>query len=514
MTRTLASSTALSLVLMAQAALAEVTPSEVWGNWQALATSAGQDVTFDNVAESGDAVEVTGLVLTYTDDLGGSFSARIDKITFAANGDGTVGVTMSESYPMTLAFPADAEGPSAMKLTVNQPGLLITAGGSATETTYDFTAPTVSVVLDEVKDQAGTVLDTKADLVLTGTTASYLVAAEGEATRLDSSFTAGSLALNLSGTSPEDGGSGTVAVSFSDIKGATKGNLLGAEIMANMAVALNSGFTTDSTMSFGAMALTADITDPTGPTTIKGSATGGDFVLAVDKVRVNYGSSLKGAQFTVSGAQIPFPEVAIGFAETAFNVLIPSSMSETPQDFAYLTKIVDLTISEEVWGLIDPAATLSREPATLILDTKGTGRWTSDIFADMAEDIGGQVENPEAPVQDRPAPGELNSLDLTQILLKAAGAEIAATGGLTFDNADLTTFQGMPAPTGAINVSIKGVNKLIDNLIAMGLVPEDQAMGARMMMGMFTRPGAGPDEVTSVIEFKDGGLFANGQQLQ
>jgi hypothetical protein len=39
-------------------------------------------------------------------------------------------------------------------------------------------------------------------------------------------------------------------------------------------------------------------------------------------------------------------------------------------------------------------------------------------------------------------------------------------------------------------------------------------MGARMMLGVFTRPGAGPDEVTSVIEFRDGGLFANGQQLQ
>jgi hypothetical protein len=39
-------------------------------------------------------------------------------------------------------------------------------------------------------------------------------------------------------------------------------------------------------------------------------------------------------------------------------------------------------------------------------------------------------------------------------------------------------------------------------------------MGARMMLGMFTRPGSEADQVTSVIEFKDGGLFANGQQLQ
>jgi hypothetical protein len=48
----------------------------------------------------------------------------------------------------------------------------------------------------------------------------------------------------------------------------------------------------------------------------------------------------------------------------------------------------------------------------------------------------------------------------------------------------------------------------------MGLLPEDQAMGFRMMLGMFTRPGAGGDQVTSLIEFRDGGIFANGQQLQ
>jgi hypothetical protein len=487
---------------VAQAAFAEVTPAEVWANWQALATSAGQEITFDNIAESDDAIEVSGILITYTDELGGSFSANIDKVTFADNGNGTVGITMSESYPMTLAFPAEDDGPSAMKLTVNQPGLLITAGGSATETKYDFVAPTVSVVLDEIKDQAGTVLDTKADLVLTGSTASYMVATADDATKLDSSFAAGSLTLNVSGASPESGESGTVTVSFNDLQGSSKGNLLGAEMMANMATALNSGFTTDSSMSFGAMALTADVTDATGPTAIKGSATGGGFALALDKMRINYGTSLKGAQFTVSGAQIPFPEVAVGFTESAFNVLIPASKSEEPQDFAFLTKIVDLTVSDDVWGLFDPAAMLSREPATFILDTKGTGRWLQDIM------------DPEVQMEGVEPPGELNSLDLTQVLLKAAGAEIAATGGLTFDNSGATTFQGMPAPSGSIDVTIKGVNKLIDNLIAMGLLPEDQAMGARMMLGLFTRPGAAPDEVTSVIEFKDGGLFANGQQLQ
>jgi hypothetical protein len=258
-----------------------------------------------------------------------------------------------------------------------------------------------------------------------------------------------------------------------------------------------------------------NVTEATGPTVIKGAATGGGFVLALDNARMNYGTSLTGASLTVSGAEIPFPEVKVGFAETAFNVLMPSTISESPQDFALLTKVVDLTISEDVWGLFDPAATLSREPATFILDTKGTGRWTSDLFADLSQDIAKEIESPGAGSQgDATTPGEINSFDLTQLLVKAAGAEVGASGALTFDNADLTSFDGVPAPTGTINIDIKGVNALIDNLIAMGILPDDQAMGARMMLGIFTRPGAGPDEVTSVIEFRDGGLFANGQQLQ
>ena len=117
----------------------------------------GRQPSFDNVADSGDEIDVTGLLITYTNDLRGSFSASIGKTAFADNSDGTVGVTMSESYPMTLAFPADGGGPSAMELTVNQPGLLITADGSATETLYDFTVPTISIAPDEVKDKAGTV---------------------------------------------------------------------------------------------------------------------------------------------------------------------------------------------------------------------------------------------------------------------------------------------------------------------------------------------------------------------
>jgi hypothetical protein len=43
---------------------------------------------------------------------------------------------------------------------------------------------------------------------------------------------------------------------------------------------------------------------------------------------------------------------------------------------------------------------------------------------------------------------------------------------------------------------------------------EEDATGARMMVAMFANPGAGEDELTSTLEFKDKHFFANGQQIQ
>lgn len=503
MIRNLTCTSALALVLAANAAGADVTPQEVWESWQAMLTSAGQELTVGNTSDSGSAIEVTDIAVTQKDQMGGTSSISFDKLTFTDNGDGTVTVGMPESYPLALAFPAQDDGPGSMKLTVNQPGMTIVAGGSATETSYDFNAPNVTIKLDEVTDQDGKVLDTEADMVMTEATAKYVVVRDGDITGLDMTYAAKGVVLNVSGTdTAEGGGKGRGTVSLADLSGATKGNFLGAEMMANMAAALNSGFTMESSFSFGALTADLDITEASGPTKLTATATGGGLNVAMDKTKLNYGSSLNGAKFTVSGAEIPFPEVEIAFAESAFNVDMPVSKSDTPQDFSYLTKVVDFTVSEDVWGLFDPAGTLSRDPATIIVDLKGTGFWKADIM------------DPEMQMEGAQPPGELHSLDLTQVLAKAAGTEVAATGALTFDNADTTTFDGVPRPDGKMTVSIKGATKLIDNLIALGIVNEDDAMGFRMGLAMIAKPGAGPDELISEVEFKEGGLFTNGMRMR
>jgi hypothetical protein len=502
MTRAFGRSSTIALVFIGSAAAADVTPKDVWDSWQAMTTSAGQELTVGGTTQKGDTLEVSDILLTYKDQLGGSASVAFDKLAFKDNGDGTVTVTMPESYPITMAFPAEDEGPGSMKLTVTQPGLRIIAAGSATETSYDFAAPTVGIALDEITDQAGKAIDVQADFTMTEATSKYLVVRDGDKTALDMSFGAKALVMNIEGKEAETANGGKAVITFNDLNGATKGNFLNAEMMANMATALNSGFTMDSSFNFGAMTADIDIVETTGPGKVAANASGGGFQLAMSKDQLTYGTSLSGAKFTISGADIPFPRVEFGFADSGFKIVMPVSKADTPQDFSFLTKVVDLTVSEEIWGLFDPVGSLSREPATFIFDTKGTGFWKQDIM------------DPSAQMSGVEPPGELHTLDLTEVLAKAAGAEVSATGGLTFDNTDLETFSGMPRPEGLITVTIKGVNKLIENLIALGILTDDDAMGFRMGLAMFARPGAGPDELVSEVEFRDGGLFANGQQLQ
>jgi hypothetical protein len=221
----------------------------------------------------------------------------------------------------------------------------------------------------------------------------------------------------------------------------------------------------------------------------------------MDQSEFRYAVETKATDITVTGPQIPFPEVRLSFAGAAMGLTMPVSKSDAPQPFSFLTRLSDLTISDEIWSMFDPTAAFPRDPVTIVVDTKGTATLLADMF-DEAAMASGQP------------PADLNTLSLTELRAKAFGAEATGTGDLTFDNSDKVTFDGVPAPSGEVVLAVTGANALIDKLVAMGFVPEEQAMGARMMMAMFFRPGDAQDSLTSTIEFKDKGIYANGQKLR
>ncbi|CAN0590927.1 unnamed protein product, partial [Ectocarpus sp. 12 AP-2014] len=201
-----------------------------------------------------------------------------------------------------------------------------------------------------------------------------------------------------------------------------------------------------------------------------------------DKSGLAYGGTNKDLTVTFGGAMIPFPPMTLSMAESSGRFAMPVVPSdEDAQGFAMSFSMVDLVLDPFLWTMLDPGGALPQDPATVVLDLEGEGLLTQDIFDPaFAEQIAG-------------APGQLNAITLNELRLNIAGAEL----------------------TGVVNMMLTGGNGLLDTLVGMGLVPEEQAMGARMMMGLFARPGTGEDTLVSTIEMKeDGSVLANGQRIR
>ena len=498
-----AGSTAILLALGATVATADVTPEEIWQNWQDEAALMGQTWTAANVARDGDTLVVEGVEIRGSDPAV-SVVGTIGEINFADNGDGTVEITMSDSYDIAFSAPAAAgvEGakPTAATLTIAQPGLVVTASGTAAATSYEFEGPSFAITLTSLEgtDVAATAEATMADI-----SGSYLVEGEGEVFAIAMDLAAATASVNFAVKDASTGSDMTLALQMADTESAVTANILGDAMMQDLSAALKAGFSVDMGFGYGQTSYDVKVIEAGQPTTIKGGATGGEMTFGMNGTRMEYASSGKGINLAMSSPDIPFPEVKLSYAESAFRFLMPVAKSDTPADFAMLAKIVDLAISDDIWAMIDPGAALPHNPATLVIDSKGTATITSDMMNDTEMAIIG-----EAP------PGLLNSFDLTELHAKILGAELTGKGSFTFDNADMTTFDGMPAPTGSLELALIGGNALLDKLVGMGLLSEDDAMGARMGVAMLANSDPASDTLTTLLEFKDKGFFANGQQLQ
>ena len=224
----------------------------------------------------------------------------------------------------------------------------------------------------------------------------------------------------------------------------------------------------------------------------------------MDAESLAYDVSGTGVDMNVQTSDLPFP-LSMTMAEMAFKLEMPVARSEEEQPFSFLLKLADFAVPEELWGLVDPGRALPRDPATVLLDVSGRAKLSADLFDPMiAEGLAG----------DQP-PGELHALTINELLVSAAGAKLSGLGEFTFDNTDLESFDGMPAPSGLARLQLVGANGLIDKLIGMGLMSEEDAMGARMMMGMLTVPGDAPDTLNSEITVtEEGHVLANGQRLK
>ncbi len=491
-------STAVIALCSASGSFADVTADEVWANWRSMAADMGQTLSAGSEDRSGNALALRDVSMT-VDFEEGSANGTIAEVIMTELGNGTVAITMSEEFPMDVSV-TPAEGtPGSFSLLVRSPGMTTLASGDPDAIAYEYSAPSLSISVANIEAE-GAPVDLSFEVAMTEATGRY--ATSGNTPRvIESGLGAKAMTVSMEGKDTE-GGNGSVSMSatINDIASASTGTLSPFAGMTNLSEMLAAGFDTKGTMSHGAVSYLVNGTDADGTFSMEGSAASGAFDFALGPDGLNYGGTNAGIALDISASQIPFPVVSMAMDEASGRLIMPLTVSETPDDVALSMRIVGLAVNDMIWSIFDPNAVLPRDPATLVIDLAGKANWLVDVF-DPA-----YAENP-----GEAAPGQLHEANVNELRLSIAGAELTGDGAFTFDNTD----PAMPKPAGALNLQLVGGNGLLDKLVQMGLIPEDQAMGARMMLGLFARPGGGEDTLVSTIEVQpDGAVLANGQRIK
>ncbi|MDO9526012.1 MAG: DUF2125 domain-containing protein [Gemmobacter sp.] len=480
-------------------AFAQVTPEEVWGNWKTLAESSGVSVSAASESRVGDTLTLVDVTVK-SDQNGARITAPMGTVLMRAGSGGTVEVMMSPEYTMDISIDEQDSDPVEMALSVAHTGAKIVASGTLDNLTYAASAESIAISLDALSVK-GEEMPLGVEISMTGVASTSTTSGQ-DIRDQTADLTIAELAIAVDAEDPEGDGTMTFSMASEALAMRYAGTMIPGMAGPDMAKALRDGLMVQGSYAIGPTSFDFDFADKAETAKGQGNiaSTALDFNLSKDAL--SYTSSAVGVDVTASGSQIPFPELKFSLGEYALGLTMPVIKSDVPSDFRVLLRLVDLVLPPEIWAMGDPTGTLTQGPATVVLDAKGKARMLVDIM-DPAATSGEEI------------PGEIEALDITELKLSAVGAELTGTGAFTFDNADKTTFPGMPAPDGSADFKLVGGNGLLDNLIAMGVIPQEQAMGMRMMMGLFGRVGTDPDTLTSKIEVKsDGTILANGQRIQ
>ncbi len=492
---------AVMAIVLPTAAFAELTALEVWDKWKNLAESVGQTITVGSQSTNGDTLILNDITMT-TEFPDGNASSTLEFLEFRERNDGTVAITIAPDFPFSFSTNSDNTEAIDFAMIIRQTGTNIIASGDSENIDLDYLASDISLSVDKLYVD-GEEIDLKFEFSMNDIDGQYSLIT-GDTNTYSSNFSAGILTYDVRFSDPDEGGGFVATGSMRDLQSNSLTSLPDEMDFSDPLALYKGDFSVSGGFSTGQTESTIEVEDADGNFSAVTSGDGSELNFSIQNGSVAYGGSARGVQYTVRAPQIPFADLSFGFSEIAFNLLMPLAQSNDPQDFAFLIRLAGFEIGDMVWNMFDPGEIMPRDPATISIDVTGQLNLLLDIFdPELADNFDGEM------------PAELHNLQINNITLSAAGAEITGTGDFTFDNSDLETFDGFPAPTGVVDMSIIGINGLMDRLIQMGFLQQDQAMGARMMLGLFTRPGNGQDTLTSTIEVTpDGSVFANGQQIR
>jgi hypothetical protein len=507
--RIIPSTCAFAVCFVANSAAADLSAEQVWGDWRSYMEGMGYSVSATE-SISGDTLSVSDISVQMSSAAdGGTMTLRMGPLQFVESGTGTVEVVMPPSMPLMLDItPGDDAEPVQMTLDYTQSGQRMIASGDAAAMVYDYSADTFGMAMAALTVD-GVAMDASAAKVsVTGDSLlSQTKVNVGDTRSYDQNITLGNLVYDIFFKSPDSVEAMQINSTVQSLAfaGTSTTPLDPVAQTQDLMPLLASGFTVDGTFTSQGSENRIEVTSDEGTSRIKTGSARTALSVAMAPEGVRYDVAAEQVEVGAELAGLPFP-LFVQMAGTGFALRAPVMKSDDPQDFALAMNFTEFTMSDIIWALFDPAGELPRDPATIALDLKGKAKVLVDA---LNTDRMQQMATGGTP------PAEVSALDITQLTVDAVGARIDATGAFTFDNTDKITLPGYPKPVGDININIAGANGLLDKLVAMGFLPAEQVMGARMMLGMFAVPGAAPDTLTSRIEFnEEGQILANGQRIK
>lgn len=492
----------------------DLTARQVWEMWQDMAKSTGQTMTGTEVVE-GDTLIIKDLTVAVNiPDVGvdaedrspqPGIGYRLEQISLIGQKDGTVRLDFPDELDFAVidyTGPEAADGTSETvgRLTVQDDDIVIS--GTADEVAYDVAIGEYSMSIDAGgRDTgAGVFKFTGSQKDLKG---SYKTTA-GDLFHRESMLESGPLVLDLVAKDPD--ADMKTRVEFSGLKLEMAQNLPKLADNGDIIDGLRAGLSFKGDYQLGAGKIVLDFakkSDPDNAVLMQGGWNDMTLMGDISAQAFIYDIVLKGLELSANMQAMPMIKGGLKLSEFNTGLTVPLAVTEEKSDYSMRFGLVDLSMDETLWALFDPMAKLPRDPATLAFQQSGKMRFMTDIFDTKAMNALGHDEYPL----------EIYTSNIDTLSLKLLGAELDGKGAFTLENTAKSP-DGMPRPSGEVNLKLDGANALIDTLIDVGLMPEDAILGVRMGLAMLARPGEGEDQLLSDIVIQpDGDVLINGSPM-